>query len=67
VYSYEGALLSSTPEDVNAFERMDPSGELQMTIPFNWLLWPLLGPAWAWVTGVVGAFALERVRKRPRS
>jgi hypothetical protein len=67
VYSYEGALLSSTPEDVKAFERlMDSSGELQMTIPFNWLLWPLLGPGWAWITGVVGAFALKRVAKRPR-
>lgn len=66
VYSYEGTLLSSTPEEVEAFGRIDAAGERQMTIPFNWLLWPLLGPGWAWLTGVVGAFALQLVGKRPR-
>jgi hypothetical protein len=37
-----------------------------MTIPFNWLLWPLLGPAWAWLTAVVGATALQLVGKRSK-
>jgi hypothetical protein len=66
VYSYEGVLVSRTPEDADAFGRLEPRGELQMTIPFNWLLWPLLGPAWAWITGALGLAAVGLVGKRPR-
>jgi hypothetical protein len=66
VYSYEGPLISRTPEYADAFERIEPGSELQMTIPFNWLLWPLISPAWAWLTGVLGSIGVGLVGKCPR-